>query len=553
MGRYSQDWGPITARTFNSTYDLVAGFKGTLGEKWSYSGYVEHGRGTYKVLTQNNPYFAHMYRAADAVVHPVTGQIVCRTSIANPGEGCIPINLFGDGAASRAAIDYVTDTSYSRLINTQDVAAFDVRGEPFSLWAGPVAIAFGAEYRKVQADQVVDPISASRKSADGVRGFPVAAVNTLGGFQQSNPQPITGEFSVKEGFVEVSVPLARDLVFAKALDFNGAVRRAEYSTAGGATTWKLGFTYEPFQDVRLRVTQSRDIRAPNIAELFTASTQNNNSPARDPLFNNLTFAVVQQTTGNPDLAPEEADTFTAGVVYQPSWLPGFSASVDYYKIDIAGVISALTVQQVVDGCFAGNDAFCGFIERGAGNVITSVRTPTFNLDARRASGVDIELSYTTPLDRLLPGAGGTLGTRLLATYMGELVTVNSGREIDRAGELLLSGVPHWQGLLSFSYDNGPVSLYLQSRYIGGGKYEATFTPAQLQSNEVRDAIYLDLTGKYRFERFGRDFELFATVNNLLDQSPPLTPNGSVTTPRGANGNRYDFVGRFYTAGLRFRF
>ena len=563
MGRFGRDWGPVDIRTLNTTWDATAGLRGTFAGDWQYSAYYERGHVISKVLTSGNPYFDHMYRAADAVRDP-SGRIVCRTSLANPGEGCVPINLFGEGSPSPEAIAYVTGTAYSRLVNKQDVAAFDVRGQPFSLWAGPISLAFGAEYRKVRANQIVDPISASRKATNGVRGFPTSAVGSLGGFQQSNPQPINGEFSIKEGFAEIDVPLARDISFAQALNVNAAVRYADYSTAGGATTWKVGLTWSPIDDVRVRVSQSRDIRAPNIAELFTGSQQTNGVGARDPAFNRQVTVVVQQTTGNVDLKPEKADTTTIGAVYQPSWLPGASFSVDYYDIDIAKVITPLSVQQVVDGCAAGAAELCAFITRNAAvapasvGTINTVRTPTFNLAARSTRGIDFEASYQTDLDNLFPQLGGRLTLRALATRIDKLVTVTAGVPVDRAGDVggtALAGAPHWQGVLSANVDSGPFGLYVQARYIGGGNFDSTLTPALLDPalNKVDSIVYTDLTARYRFQAMGSASEAFITINNLFDRDPRLTPNGAVTTPRTANGNRYDFTGRYMTGGLRFRF
>lgn len=564
MGRFGRDWGPVNIRTYTATWDVTVGAKGDFGEGWQYSAYYERGNSISTVYTAGNPYFDHMYRAADAVVNPATGQIVCRTSLTNPNEGCVPINLFGDGAPSAAAKAYVVGTAYSHLVTTQDVAAFDVRGEPFELWAGPLSLAFGAEYRKITADQIVDAVSASVKAANGVRGFPTSAVGGLGGFQQSNPQPIAGEFSIKEGFFEVDVPLAKDLPLIDVLSFNGAVRYAEYSTAGGATTWKAGFSYSPWQDLRFRLTQSRDIRAPNISELFTGSQQTNGQGVRDPLFGGQSFVVVRQTNGNVDLVPEEADTLTVGFVYQPSWLPGASFSVDYYDIDIAKVITPLGVQQVVDGCQAGDATLCSYVLRNAPvapatvGTINTVRTPTYNLDGRKTRGIDFEAGYRTEMDNLFPGTPGSLSLRALATYTDKLITVTAGVPVDRAGDVGgtgLSGAPHWQGVLSAAYDNDRFSTFVQFRYIGGGAFDATLTSAQLSpaQNTIRDVIYVDFTARYKFEVAGVKYEAYGTVNNLFDQDPPITPNGAVTTPRSANPNRYDFVGRYFVGGLRFKF
>ena len=558
LGRFDRDWGPVNIDTRTETWDFTGGLNGAIGGGWRYSGYYEHGRTVSEVYTAGNPYFDHMYRAADAVRDPATGQIVCRTSLANPNEGCVPINLFGDGAPSAAAIAYVTGTAYSHLVNTQDVVAADLRGPLFQLPGGPLQVAFGGEYRRDQAHQRVDAVSASRKAANGVRGFPTSAVGGLGGFQQSNPQPLDGAFSVKEAFAELDAPLLKDVTLVHALSVNAAIRYAHYSTAGGATTYKIGVSYSPFADLRLRATQSRDIRAPNLAELFTGSQQTNGVGARDPLFNNATSVVVQQTTGNTDLVPEKANTFTGGLVYEPSWLPGASVSADFYKIDISRVITPLSVQQVVDGCQAGNAALCDFITRNAPvgtaavGTINTVRTPTFNLDARKTQGVDIEASYRTHVST------GQIGVRVLATYIDKLITVTAGVPVNRAGEVggvALAGAPHWQGVGSLTYDEDRFGILGQVRFIGGGKFDNTLTPALLspELNRIEAVAYVDVSVRYRFNLAGVGLEAYGTVNNLLNREPPITPNGAVTTPRSANGNRYDFVGRYLTAGLRFRF
>lgn len=554
LGRYHRDFGPVTVDTHNRTLNLVGGARWKMGGSWTASGYYEFGRTRLIINTRNNPIIGNIYAAADAVLDPATGTVVCRTALTSGNTGCVPINLFGEGAPSAAAIDYVTGTSTANLVAKQHVLSGSVQGEPFSTWAAPVSLAFGAEYRKEEARQIVDPISAQIKAANGVRGFPAGQIGVPGGFQQSNPQAISGEFDIREVFGEVNLPLARDARWAKSFDVNAAVRYADYSTTGGVTTWKAGATFEPVEQIRLRATRSRDIRAANISELFTAAQQSNGSGVRDPNFNGQQFAVVQQFTGNPRLTPEKADTFTGGVVLQPFGRTGPSLSVDYFDIKIADVITSLTVQQVADGCAAGNTDFCSFITRNSAGVITQIVTPTFNLASLRTRGVDVEGSYTFDAARLLGNdAAGTFGIRILASYIAELSTTNTGVTIDRAGELGTAGAPHWSGVLSLSYDGPQLGVFVQERFVGAGKYDVTYTPAQLGNNHVPSVFYTDVTVRYKTDLFGGKNEAFLTVNNLFDRDPPITPNGAVTTPRAANGYRYDLVGTYFTAGLRFKF
>ena len=556
FNRGGRDLGFVFVDTLNDTWRGVIGLNGKLGEKWATSLYYERSEGRVRLRTSNDPIQVNIYNAVDAVRNPATGQIVCRTTLTNPGNGCVPINLFGEGAPSAAAIDYIRDTSYARLTTTQDVLSADIRGELFSTWAGPIGVAAGGEYRKETAEQVTDPISSSINDGTGIRGFPASLQGSPGGFILTNPQPIKGEYDIREAFAEAVVPLLRDVTMVKSLDLNGAVRYADYSSAGGVTTWKVGLSYQPIEDLRLRATRSRDIRAPNIAELFTAGQQTIGLTVRDPSRGGATVPVTRRATGNPDLVPEKADTTTFGVVYQPSWLRGFSASIDAFDISIDGAIAVLGLQQIVDFCAAGDQDLCALVVRNPDGSINSIISPNLNLNKLKTNGVDLEASYRTDLASLGGRWSGTLTLRALATHVSHLKTTSSGVTIDRAGQVgLPGGVPEWTATFSATYQNGPLSLYVQDRYIDDGLYDVTLTPALLApaQNKIKSINYVDLTARYRFERLGGDYEAFATVNNLFDQDPRISPNGATLTPRAANSQLYDFIGRYYTVGLKFRY
>jgi iron complex outermembrane receptor protein len=555
FNRGGRDLGWVFVDTLNDTWRGVIGVEGSFGKTWKSNLYYERSEGRVRLRTSNDPIYVNFYNAIDAVRSP-SGQIVCRTTLTSPGNGCVPINLFGEGSPSAAATDYVRDTSYARLTTTQDVLSFDLHGELFDTWAGPVNLATGGEYRKETAQQSTDPISSSIVNGTGIRGFPASVQGNPGGFVLTNPQPIHGQYDIREGFVEVVAPLARDLPFAKALDLNGAVRYADYSNAGGVTTWKVGLSYQPVNDVRLRATRSRDIRAPNISELFTAGQQTVGLTVRDPNFGGATVPVTRRATGNPDLMPERADTTTFGVVYQPNWIPGLSASVDAFDISIDGAISTLGLQQVVDFCAGGDKSLCQYVIRNPDGTMNSIVTPNLNLNVLKTSGVDLEASYHAGLDQWVSGWSGELSLRALATYVRELKTTSSGVTIDRAGQVgLPGGVPHWSATVSANYQNGPLTLFLQDRYIDSGAYDVTLTPAVLapDQNSIKSRNYVDLTARYKLTLGGGDYELYGTINNLFDKDPPISPNGATLTPRAANSQLYDFVGRYYTAGVRFRF
>lgn len=553
MGRANKEIAPNVNRTNTKTWRGVAGIEGRLSTDWSYSLALERSHAHYHLESRGNRIIENFYNGADAVINPANGQPICRSTLLGlpQGAGCVPINLFGEDSASPEAIAYAAGTAIGDLYLDQTNAMLDIRGRPFDTWAGPVSVAFGAEYRKESARQEVDPISASVKNGTGIRGFPSSANGQPGGFALTNPQPIEGEFSVKEGYLELAVPLARETSFFRSLDLNGAVRYADYSNVGGVWTWKAGLSWEPVDGVRFRGTRSRDIRAAGIAELFTASQQTAGLSARDTTRpgSPAVAPITRQSRGNPSLAPEKADTITAGVVLTP--LPGLNFSIDYYSIKIRDAVTQSTLQQVIDGCAAGNQSLCGLITRDPGGVITTIVTPFLNLAEVKTSGIDIEAGYRSRV------GNGQLMLRALANHTFELKTTNEGSTVDRVGDMgLRDAVARWTvtGSATYQHDSG-ATLFVQGRYLSGGKYNNELGPTALpvEQNQVPAMFYTDVTVKQRIGPVTSGFEVFLTVNNLFDRDPPLAPQGAVTIPRQTNPYFYDMIGRYFTVGAKMRF
>lgn len=550
MGRLNSDFGAAVPVTTTDTVSLTAGFEGKFNPTWSYSGYVAIGRADQHRTQGPNTILENYYRAADAVRAP-NGSVVCRSTLTNPNDGCVPINLFGLGSPSAAAISYVTGVTVADQSSDQDVAAFDVRGQLWDL-AGRAAFGRGG-YRVPARSHGTDgrPDLGGHDQRGRLPRSSGEPERSSGGFWTNNPQALDGDFNVKEGYLEVLVPLLKDLPFAQSLEFNGAIRYADYSTAGGATTWKAGLSWEPLPGLRLRGTRSRDVRAPNLAELFTSSQQTIGTPVRDPFQGGALVSVTRRTIGNTALGPEKADNLAFGVVYQPQWLPGFMASVDYYNIKIRDAITSPLAQDIVNGCFRGDATLCQLILRETTGAIAIVTTPTLNVSEREAEGVDFEFNYRREV------FGGDLTLRALATYVHKFSETNQGVTVERAGVLgPTNGVPEWRATFSANYRRGSASIYLQHRFIGGGLYDRTFSPAQLseEDNVIGSVHYTDLTLTYDLPwQATKRTQVFLSVNNLFDRDPPIVPTGAVTTPRATNGYLYDQIGRYYTAGARLRF
>ena len=525
MGRFNAEIYPRIDFERVTTQATLA-LDGELGGgAWRWGAYYSHGEFENNIDTPGFLLRTEYAQAVDSVLDPATGQAICRVSLTNANSGCVPINLFGLGAPSQAAMDYVTGTPQQRSTTKLDVGGISLRGEPFTLPAGDVSVAFGVEARKESIDQTVGELDAAK----AFRTFSFSAMS--------------GEFSVKEAFAEVLVPVVRDLPVLNNLEFNAAARISDYDTTGSIWSWKVGATNEFFPGFRGRITQSRDIRSANLSELYTQTTtgyNNINDPAK-----NQTVYVLNNGGGNPDLTPETADTLTIGVTYAPPSIPGLNMSLDYYNIKIDDVITTIAPQDLVNRCFNGNTALCSKIERNAQGDLVRTMSTYVNLAEYQTDGVDAEISYAAPLDRFFPEAPGRVTARLVGTWVNSLTTNDGVSEIQYVksqGYSFGLGVPEWRLNGSLGWKGDVFGANLRARYISAGDYNSTI---KIVNNHIGSYTYFDLGATADLTRFGaQGVELYANATNLFDRQPPV---GSLFSPY------YDVIGRYVTIGARARF
>jgi outer membrane receptor protein involved in Fe transport len=549
IGRAGDDLGFAIGDTKVETYRAVAGLEGKFGGNWSWDAYYQYGRTDFDQTVTNNRINANFTRAVDAVTDPVTGNIVCASTISpNPAvraaaAGCQPLNIIGQNRFSPEAKAYAYGTSQQNTRLTQHVAAANVRGDLVDLWAGPLSVAAGVEYRRDQISGTSDPISQAN-------GFYVTNAVAF------SPPAV----EVKEGYVEAVLPLLRDVGFARSLELNGAVRRTHYSTSGSVTTWKGGVVYEPIEAVRFRATRSRDIRAPNVNELFLPLTTSFSSVLDRQTGQNPLVPILRG--GNPGLRPEIADTTTVGIVLSPrGFLNGLRLAVDYYDIKIDNAIGTIGAQTIANRCFEGATEFCSLIERNPDNSLLRITDRFLNVNQLKTRGVDFELDY-----RMALSDKDTLTLRALATYVADLITVDSLRATDRAGMTGIPvsgipGIPDWTVDTTLTYDHEPFSITLQGRYITAGKYDATligpddpnydiFSPLSINDNTVPSYLLFNLSGRVNvINEGGRQLQFFGAINNLFDRTPPLAPGSTGYT----NAILFDQVGRTFRVGARFKY
>jgi len=538
---------------------------------------------------------------AQNVPVPAVGSIACRSAltatswgltknaagqnIIQPGglfAGCVPLNPFGDGTVSQAALNYIApgrigfgigglaaeDSAFYNI--SQSVFSVSTQGTlPWGLAAGKPAIAFGFEDRLEQQRNTRDPLELG---ASGV-------------FESGNFSEFAGEYNVQEGFLELDVPVLKNS-FVDDLNFNAAGRITSYSTSGLVETWKLGATSQVNEDIKLRTTLSSDIRAPGIGELFSptlVSTQTVAYPPGGPTFN-----VHQLQSGNPTLVPEQATTVSGGIVLTPHWIENLSMSFDWYSISLHGGIFSFTQNQIFTQCANQHVAnFCSlvfFAQGFPGNSSTPVaaevdgngKAPTaligpltfsadregalnayfqapLNANGETDSGLDFQIDYQHEL------FAGTLSWHILGNYTDEKTRTSLGQTVDGAGAVSNDGTlnpltgftaPKLTATIASTYSEGPWSLTAQARIKGSAVLTNNLTQSQstftsIDDNSVPAVIYGDFRGSYRWNDH---IQLYGAVDNAFNTPPPNLPG---IGGGGYNCIIYDCIGRAYRIGVRF--
>ncbi|MGX7896987.1 TonB-dependent receptor domain-containing protein [Tsuneonella sp. HG222] len=556
IGYLGNDFGPPRIRSESETYSISGGLKGKIGNAWRWDLVVQYGKNRNIAEQTNIANTANFLNAINAV--SLNGQIVCSNAAARTA-GCQPINILGRAQYTPEAYAYAFGSSTAVSNSTLFEVAANVNGEPFSVWAGPVSVGVGAEYREETFGTQVDLLTQAGSFLVGTRNFPKRGTE------------------VKEVYAETIVPLLSDEWFTGSLELNGAVRLTDYSSSGTVTTWKGGLIWRPIDDIMLRGTLSRDIRAPSIPELYTAAT----AAIPRPIYNDPRAAFAGQTAyaydafsgGNVNLAPETARTLSFGAVLTPKFVDRLQLSADYYQIKIEDAIGATGAGTILTNCLGTGVAdlsspYCGLITFANNNPVTgavqSVVAQNANFAQFKTRGVDLAASYVQPLDEIVPDAAGRITFNVQATHVIEYrstfdISLLFPNGVNRAGQTGAifggtAGVPKWAVNSTVAYRGERFETSLQYRWISPSHFnnaqvgpdDPAYSPTLVNSisdNTIPARGYVNLSASYDFGNGGRRMEVFGTINNLLDQDPPL--------PAINNNAWYDILGRSYRVGLRF--
>ena len=535
---------------FRYTVGITGDFK-LFGSDWNFNAYWN--RNIAFIYQQYTTFHtANLFRAIDAVTGP-GGTPICRSTLTDPSNGCSPFNILGTGVASAASIAYITGkpTLHQRLLQQQIAASFN--SNPFDTWAGPVSVAFGLERRSEAGRGTQDTPSLSNS------------------YWAGNYKAITGSYNVSEAFAETVVPLLKDSGLGKSLEVSGAVRVARYSSSGTVTSWKLGVTYAPVDDIRFRITRSRDMRAGNLSELFQPG-QSLTLTISNPFAGNASQSYIATSIGNTSVRPEKADTLDIGAVIQPHWVPGLSFSVDYWNIKFKNQIASVSAATLLTGCFdTTHPEYCEFVLLNPDKSINQIFLKPINIGRVWASGIDIEASYQFRL-----GGGQTVLRALATRYLTSGSNSELPGAIDSFNNIGVNGgLPYWRALFEATYRKGPFTVGLTGRFVSAGRMlgpsvvECTtacpvYDPSKpnnitnnnrqtINNDHVNAFMYFDMSLNYKF--LGDKFEGFFVVNNIANLDPPQwnTGTGIGSQQTGYNSSFYDILGRTFRAGVRFKY
>lgn len=547
-------------------YRILTGLEGKLGDNWDWAASY-----SYSHLSTTEVQRGDISRRT--FVEASTPSITDPTRCASGNPQCVLITSLDTW--SPELIDFLRVDNISSTNITEKIAAAQITGDLFTLPAGVVGFAAGAEYRSVESADNPAPVLLDFASA---------------GFGERNAT--RGEYDVSEVYAEAIVPLLSNVGFAEYVGLELAARYSDYSSAGQVWTYKAGGEAKLNSDWRLRALYQRAARAPNIYELFgglvntypamidpCSATANPTGAVADLCiaqgipagvigsYQQNGAALEARLVSNPNLEPETSDTMTLGFVFTPSAVPGFNLTVDYYDIKIEDAIERLSGGPggVLNACFQSNDVnsvYCQTFTRSPTTYeIIDWGVPLANVAQLHTAGVDFAANYRWDMDNL--GWGGDTA-RMTASLLGTWVQKNTlqpnpqAAEVDRVGTVGgdTPAIPEWRLTGSLGWASNNLSVTWRTEFISelkDRKYAtailngAADPTAGITHPTVDAYFYHHLHAAYNF---GERYQVFGGVQNLFDKEAPLltSPIESNTDP-----NTYDTIGRYFYAGLSVRF
>ncbi len=575
-------------RVFNQnvqSFSFRGGFKGyfnLLGNEWDWDAGYNYGN-NYESDVSNGLVNTERLQTALGSASPDGSNTAPCTINGQAAPGCTPFNIFGgynlatgQGSITPAMAKYVLFEAHDVIETTQRDYTANISGDLFDLPAGPLGLALGAE--SLEKDALGHPDALTQEG------------NTSG----SVAEPANGREATKAEYVEFNIPLVTDAPFMKDVSLDIANRWSQFNWNGGNlgqagvglrhtadnASGRAALRWQATDALLLRGSWSQGFRIPAVSEFFLGNSDS--FPGlTDPCVKKVatigcsTSAVTQpnaqiKTTigGNANLTPERSISRTAGFVYNPTWLPGFDLSLDYYKIELQNPVATIGAQTILNGCYAGNAAYCKLITRGAGpqgnsaaaGPITDVVNTNVNIGGIRDEGIDISTHYKFPSTSV-----GDFKLGLDWSFVKQFVITQpfgagalSSQEVSgttsipgaTGGGSTLFGNPKQRGTLNLMWNSGDWSATWAMEYIGhmiedcnaltstapgaAGTLIATRCDNQkgtfpfdsgvgagevVPTNHIGATTYHDVSATYHVDSINTDFTF--GVRNLFDKEPPV--------------------------------
>lgn len=573
---------------YSTTTDQVfAGLRGNVGDtSWQWDANLNYGHFSQGGYTQGLVDVNKLGAAVGPSFYNAQGVPTCGTST-SPIAGCTPINIFNiNDPAQTALLKNYVSAPYTQQIYVSREASINANGNIFELPAGEVSLAVGALYRKEYTNYTVDTSTTLN---------PTTASCALGTACSS---PLQGGFNVKEAYAEVLIPVLKDMPFAKSLNVDIGSRYSKYSLAGNTTNSKIAIEWRPIDDLLLRATVSQVFRAPGISDLFSGPLSDAPTfqdpcigyfPGTSPASQNAACGAPTGATAIPpggitnsgnsqtngiqsgaqyagySLKPEFGKSFDWGFVYDPSWLPGFSTNVDFWRIYLNDTITRITAQNVANLCFNNpSSAFCQFIHRFPNGQIQTINEPTVNLGRLDTSGVDFGFRYRLPQFNVFGVDPGNFAVNFDSTYIstyndnpapgtGAATIHNAGLYTSQFGNFA-----RWRALAGVNWNRGPWDASWRVRYVGTLKIGSADLAQGLSADGgipgtvryIPSVVYNDFSVGYNIAPINTKLQF--GINNAFNKQPPLFYQ-NVVINANTDVNTYDTIGRYYWARATVKF
>ncbi|HEY0683966.1 MAG TPA: TonB-dependent receptor [Steroidobacter sp.] len=594
LGRRNVEGGGRIDDLRHTSYRGVLGVRGDFATAWNYDVYAMYGETVLSERYNNDMSRTRLGNALNAVVDSDTGEIVCRLNSTQEGNplnndpACVPYNIFQLGGVTPEALDYLQIPGISTGSTVEQILSGSIAGDlgeygiKLPTANDGLGVAFGAEYRSERSELRTD----NAFQTNDLAGQGAPTLDTV------------GSFDVREVFGEVRLPILQEKPFAQTLSVEAGYRYSDYNLGFQTDTYKFGLDWAPVESIRLRGSYQRAVRSPNVQELFLQQRVQLNGN-QDPCAGDEPTATFEQCArsgvtaaqygnilenpsaqynglvgGTVTLDPEESDTYSYGLVLTPTFLPGFTMTLDYFDIKVEKQIDQIGQDFIIDQCLlSGDPAFCGRINRiqAPGTIADGslwlgdsgyVQDPYLNTGSLQTSGIDIETNY-----RLEVGPAGAIAFSLVGTHTEEFITepLPGYPKYDCVGfygTTCGTAIPEWRHKLRANWlSPWGMDLAVTWRYIDETELDASssdpdlaspgfaFTDARLGSRS-----YIDLSASYTFQEMGPVNSLTGRlgINNVMDKDPPLIGQDNCPSVL-CNGNTfpqvYDTLGRFIFVGL----